>query len=358
MRASFVRSLVAALSLRRGLAIASTIALLLAALAAPANATFSGTNGRITFARYLDSTNGLEIFSAMPDGSAETQLTSSGQDHSSILSDWSPDGTKIAFDSDRTDDVQIFTMNWDGSGVTQLTTGAGFHGDPAWSPDGSQIAIESDWNDYPAQQGIWIVPSSDSDGVTIGEATRVTAIPAGMNGDSEPQFSPDGQWIVFTRFRSCKFIEHGRHGDLAGCLQAIFKVHPDSTGLTQLTGWGPENSAPDWSPDGTKITFDSGDVGKVGSKGDVWVMNADGSLKTRLTNNPPVSNVGQDFANFRFPLANNPVWSPDGTKILFSQWQDGGFPVWLISVSSDGSNPTVVVNGDFYQNKVDWGTHP
>src|SRR6266508_2264901 len=98
------------MSLRRGLAIASTIALLLVALAAPANATFSGTNGRITFARYVSATNGLEIFSAKPDGSAETQLTSSGQDHNAIFSDWSPDGTKIAFDSDRTDDVQIFIM--------------------------------------------------------------------------------------------------------------------------------------------------------------------------------------------------------------------------------------------------------
>jgi Tol biopolymer transport system component len=351
-------------SVRRGLAIVAAAALVMAFVAAPANATFGGTNGRITFARLVDATNGFEIFSAPPSGISPTQLTTSGQDHSSIFSDWSPDGSKIAFDSDRidqdslTDVVQIYTMAWDGSGVTQLTTGEGFHGDPAWSPDGNWIAIESDWNDYPASQGIWIIPSIDPDGVTQGEAFRVTTIPAGTAVDTEPQFSPNGQWIAFTRYGNCKFIEHGYLQPPAGCLQAIFKVRTNGTELTQLTTWGRQNSAPDWSPDGTKITFDSGDLGRVGSKGDVWVMNADGGAKTRLTNNRPVSNVGHGFANFRFPLANNPVWAPDGTKILYSQWQDGGFPVWLVTINSDGSNPTTIVSGDFFQNKADWGIHP
>ena len=100
---------------------------LAAVMATTSSATFSGSNGRISFARYLPETNSLEIFSASSTGSNVTQLTTSGQDHSSIYSDWSPDGNTIAFDSDRPGDgtglVQIWTMNWDGTAQTQLTTG-------------------------------------------------------------------------------------------------------------------------------------------------------------------------------------------------------------------------------------------
>ncbi len=356
-------------AMRWGIVVAASV--IAAATVRPASATFSGTNGRITFHRFLPDKDGpdlsgVEIFSAKSDGSDEQRLTFSGDGRSSALSDWSPEGSRVAFDSDRIDQdgqndvVQIYLMPWNGEsfGLQQLTVGPGFHGDPAWSPTGAQIAIDSDWGNYPADQGIWIIPSSDPDGVTKDEAQRVTTLPPGTGFDSEPQFSPNGQWIVFTRFRSCKFIPHGYLQPLAGCLQAIFKVHPDGTGLTRLTAWGPENSSPDWSPDGSKITFDSGDVGTQGSKGNVYVMSADGSAKQRLTNNPPVSHFGHDFQDVRFELANNPVWAPDGTKIMYTQWQNGGFPVWLVSINPDGSGQTVIVDGDFFQNKADWGTHP
>ena len=329
------------MSLRRGLAIASTIALLLAALAAPATATFSGRNGRITFYRYVPATNGVEIFSAKPDGSAVTQLTSSGQDHSAVFSDWSPDGTKIAFDSDRTNDVQIYVMPWNGEahGLKQLTVGPGFHGDPAWSPDGKWIAIESDWGS-PALEGIWIIPSHDNDGVTQAEARRVTTVPGDGFGDSEPQFSPDGRWVVFTRFDF-----------RAGLLQAIFKVRADGSHLTRLTNWTSGNSAPDWSPDGKRIAFDSGDSGAIGVNGDIWVMDADGSDKTRLTHNPKVTAT-------RFQYANNPSWSPDGKRIAFTQWKGDGSLTWIESIRPDGSEVKIMVKADVFQNKVDWGTHP
>ena len=80
-------------------------------------------------------------------------------------------------------------------------------------------------------------------------------------------------------------------------------------------------------------------------------MNPDGSRRTKLTNNPTVTLD-------RFEFANNPVWSPDGTRILFTQWINEGFPLWFVSIAPDGSDPTVVVNGEDFQNKADWGTHP
>ena len=177
--------------MRRLLSSLTLLVAFAAVLATTSSATFTGSNGRISFARYIPETNSLEIFSASSTGSGVTQLTTSGQDHSSIFSDWSPDGNTVAFDSDRPGDgtglAQIWTMNWDGSGQTQLTTGAGFHGDPSWFPGGTQLAIESDWGNYPALEGVWLIPASDGDGVTQSEATRVTTTPSTAMFDEEPQ---------------------------------------------------------------------------------------------------------------------------------------------------------------------------
>ena len=115
----------------------------------PAYATFPGINGRISFARFFPDTNSLSIFSVRPDGSGEQQLTFDLPNHASIGSDWSPDGSRIAFDSDRffngvDDFVDIFTMNADGTGCcVQLTTHEGFNGEPEYSPDGNTIVFET-----------------------------------------------------------------------------------------------------------------------------------------------------------------------------------------------------------------------
>lgn len=117
-------------------------ALVTALVAMPAGAAFPGTNGRISFHRFLPDKDGpdlggLEIFSAGPDGSGEQRLTFSSDGRSSVFSDWSPDGAQVAFDSDRIDQdgledvVQVYTMPWNGEtfGLQQLTVGPGFHGD-------------------------------------------------------------------------------------------------------------------------------------------------------------------------------------------------------------------------------------
>ena len=334
---------------------------LAAVIATTSSATFSGSNGRISFARYVPATNSLEIFSASATGGVIAQLTSSGQDHSSIFSDWSPDGKTIAFDSDRpgdgTGDVQIWTMSWDGASQTQLTTGPGFHGDPSWFPGSTQLAIEADWGNSPALEGVWLIPSSDVNGVTRDEATRVTTTPSTAMFDEEPQVSPTGQWIAFTRVKSCSAIPRGRlAGAPKGCISAIFVVHPDGTGLRQLTGWGLNADEPDWSPNGQRLVFDSCDSSRLGCKGAIYVMNADGSGTKRIVDSPPIGNVGHDFANFRFDFRNNPTWSPDGTKIMYTHWVPGGTE--LVTVNPDGSGESTVVDGNFFQNWPDWGTHP
>src|SRR5438067_12545138 len=120
---------------RTRFAILVAVVAVAAVVVMPSSATFSGTNGRITFARFVpnpdpDKFGGMEIFSAKPDGSDVMQLTFSGFDadgnaHTSFFSDWSPNGQQIAFDSDRTGDVQLETINCEGRAQTELTTGPG-----------------------------------------------------------------------------------------------------------------------------------------------------------------------------------------------------------------------------------------
>ena len=131
---------------------------------------------------------------------------------------------------------------------------------------------------------------------------------------------------------------------------------PRNSGLQRLTAWGSNASAPDWSPNGQLIAYDASDNIAPGERGDIHVMRPDGSGKTTLTDSPTTSNAGHDLENFAVDFANNPVWSPDATTSAFANWLPDG--TVIASIDSDGSTPTTLVDGDFFQNKPDWGTHP
>jgi Tol biopolymer transport system component len=154
---------------------------------------------------------------------------------------------------------------------------------------------------------------------------------------------------VFTRFKNFRTQE-----------SAIHRVSVDGTGLQRLTPWKLNASDADWSPDGQMITFDSGDSGFPPAKPDIYVMGADGSGRTRLTDSLPI----REGKRVRF--AQNPVWSPSGTMIMYTRFQARRFDPEslpppggpLVTINPDGSGEQVVVNGDTIQNKVDWGTHP
>jgi Tol biopolymer transport system component len=79
-------------------------------------------------------------------------------------------------------------------------------------------------------------------------------------------------------------------------------------------------------------------------------MRADGSGRTRLTNHSRIPE-GEPF-----DLANNPVWSPSGTKIMYTHFLPNR--TVLVAMNSDGSGKHVVLDRPRFPNKVDWGTHP
>ncbi len=321
---------------------ATSLALALtAASAAPAAATFPGADGRISFTGPVG-----EILAGDPDGTDVVELTDSG-DGIAINSDWSPDGSRVAFDTDASlTSVEVWTVAADGTDQRPLTASdGGFQAEPAWAPSGTSLAIEADWGD-PADHGIWIVPATDpggGDGVSRDEATKVIGRVGRAGFVSEPQFSPDGEWIAFTGFRACHGESRGRLPfQPHGCDSAIFRVGTDGSGLKRLTPWGNQSSYPDWSPDGEWIAFDSDDPQGIGSSPDIYAMRPDGSRRHRIVTGSPTTLAGRDSRQ-------NPSYAPGGDGLVYTHFTPGASALVV-----DG----VATFGDDRPNRADWGTAP
>jgi Tol biopolymer transport system component len=288
----------------------------------PVWAAFPGANGKIVFASRRDGPN-LEIYDMNPDGRAQTRLTYDTNLTYSTNSDdyptWSPDGSKIAFDRYIDGQYQIYVMNADGTGERPLTSGKSpspfppqrFAWHPSWSPDGSRIAFASD-RDSPYTLQIYSMNAADGSGVKrLTYNTNVNDYPAWspdgskiafdsniydnthfeiyyMNPDgtdqhqitnilsdnSMPAWSPDGSKILFlsSRFSGSR----------------IFVMNAmDGSDQTDLSRSPVQDRRPSWSPDGSKILFARS--GWLKSQPDICVMNPGGSDLTCLTLSAPDS---------------------------------------------------------------------
>ena len=157
----------------------------------PAMAAFPGQNGRIVFHRE-DSDGVKQTWVANKDFSNQVKLTSGSADSGWAV--WKPGGAKLAFDSSRADPDpddpnainDIFKMNPDGSGIVKLTDSKYFDANAGWSPDGKRIAFDSDRRNHQGRQEIHVM---DSDGTNV---RRLTTLPADAIYDQAARFSPTG----------------------------------------------------------------------------------------------------------------------------------------------------------------------
>ena len=233
------------------LALLVTLAALIASITPPAqsvSARLRGKhNGKIVF---ISDRNykGLSVWTMNPDGSSPTRLTDDKNreeklpDFSPVYDAspaWSPDGSKIAFISNRNYHFSLYVMNADGSNSRLLTDKVVEAGAPAWSPDGQKIAFNAGFSGsfgvMKPDTGIYVI-NVDGSGLT-----KIT-------GDAgSPSWSPDSKQIVFISTRDSE----GK--------PRIWVMNADGSNPKKLPNNqndnGFEGGEPAWSPDGNRILF-------------------------------------------------------------------------------------------------------
>ncbi|MCE2884785.1 MAG: hypothetical protein LW806_07805 [Planctomycetaceae bacterium] len=252
---------------------------------------FASTQHRPTF----------DIYRKSVDGRTVTQLTTDPSDD--LMPSIAPDGTKIAFASNRNGNWDIYTMPITGGAPTQITFDADEEVQPTWAPDGRRLAF-SRKNGRTGTWEIWIVDSA-----TPGLRTFVCE-------GFLPRWSPveERDTLLFQRARQ-------RGSRLYG-VWTIDIVKGEGMNPTEIVS--AKNAAilqPSWSPDGQKVVFTtvvSPDTnGEWPEQSDIWIVNADGTGRIGLTNSR--------FRNMQ------PCWGADG-KVYFVSNRGGSENIWAIAV--------------------------
>ncbi|HWM24962.1 MAG TPA: hypothetical protein VNP98_09055 [Chthoniobacterales bacterium] len=243
------------------------------------------------------------------DGSNPTRLTNNPAVDSNAA--WSPDGTKIAFESRRDGNAEIYVMDANGSNPIRLTNNPTGDFFPAWSPDGTKITFTS-FREGTFQ--VWVMNANGSNPTPLTGSFKTN--------DFAPDWSPDGKTILY----ESQNVKSGNHD--------VWLMSADGFVRVNLTNNPAGDHEPVWSPDGTKIAFASGRAGND----EVYVMNSNGSNPTNLTQSPL-----EDFF---------PAWSPDGAKIAFTSLRDGNVEIYVMD--ADGSNQTRLTNNPATDLAPDW----
>ncbi len=239
----------------------------------------------------------------------------------------SPDGSTVAFvrwQVDRDENTYrgaIWLVPSDGSEPPrQFTAGSKFDGDPRWSPDGTQLAFVSNRN-HDAKQ-LYVMPAGGGEPRCLTDRDEdVTQVAWGPDGSQlafvsrvrEPAYEEEDerkrQPRRFTRLQY-KLDNVGWTGDRR---QQVFVVAADGSGEPrQLTDGDSDATGPTWAPDGARLAFASarGDDWDIELVQDIWIVSADGGDAERLTEGESVHE--------------SPVWSPDGVQIA-CHWAPGGW---------------------------------
>ena len=308
-------------------------------------ATMPGKNGQIAFRRYFDRNHSHgAIFVINPDGSGLREITRTPKLVVDDQPDWSSDGELLVFASNR-DKVgrsaksiysAIFTVRADGSELTRLSpectspapdaVGCPYEFLPSFSRDGTQIV-------FARAPGVVSVIGSD------GENSRVVVNATAPDSEhtgytvTDAQLSPDGKRLLFVR------DNHGALKPRDG--KAIYVATNRGKAPRRVTPWnlgGGDN--PDWSPDGKWILFRSNE--ELVAQPQVYVIHPDGTGLRQLTH----------FT--RGTTVTSSSFSPDGKWIVYGSTGAAG-QADIFVMRADGTGSRAVTRTKDWESAPDWG---
>ncbi|MFL6292563.1 MAG: hypothetical protein ACJ759_16850, partial [Thermoanaerobaculia bacterium] len=249
-------------------------------------------------------------------------------DDDGVQPSWSPHGLRIAYWGVPADSARriLWTVPVDGGKPLQVLDDGALNWNPVWSPDGAWLYFGSDRS---GSLNLWRLPIDERSGEVLGEAQPVTT-PSTASGFWS--LSQDGSRILYAaneskanvgrfpfdpvglratgreeavtrgshRVSSCAVSPDGRRIAFHAALprEELFVAGVDGSGLRQLTHDGFKDRQPVWSPDGRRLLFYSNRGGRY----EAWILNAAGGEPERVL---PAG---------RKPVM-VPVWSPDGRKV-------------------------------------------
>jgi Tol biopolymer transport system component len=268
-----------------------------------------------------------QVFTVRPDGTGLHQLTHVPGDRQAGAPDIAPDGRRIAFVSNVSGNFAVWVMQADGTRQHRVLGQPGFD---YLQPRWSPDGTRLAVSKCDLRLGF--IASCDL--VVAGaDGTGVRRLVSDNRNNRAPEWSPDGRWIAFD-------------SDRAGFVSTVWKVRTTGGRPIRLTDPDLEAFWPSWSPDGRRLVFSS-NFNRPHSE--VYVMRADGSQVRRLTRLPS-NKAGAFFASY----------SPDGRRIVMSsdeRRQVGSESLDLFVMDADGTNRRRVVSSQ--PGLVpDWGPSP
>jgi TolB protein len=322
--------------------------------AAAAVATTPGTNGQIAFRRYFDQAQTKSaVYTMNADGTGVRRVTHAPRHTHDDQPDWAADGTRLAFTRFPDDGpAWIAVVNGDGSGLRRLTPtcrskpvpnrvpqGCEDAANVSFTPDGQHVTfsratgriktfkkLQTDQIEHSAVAIIGVDGSGERE---------ILRLPRYKGDANYPQMSPDGRLILFERANGP--LGKPRFG------QAVFVMNADGSAVHRVTPWTLHaGDNPDWAPDSSRILFRS-NVDVDDERSQYYTVRPDGTGLTQLTHFP--------FTHRRLFSAS---FSPDGTQIVFAKAdRKGRGDVWLMN--ADGSNPHPVLRARPWDSAPDWG---
>ncbi len=213
---------------------------------------------------------------------------------------YSPDGSRIAFASDRSGSFEIWVANADGSGVVQLTSSGGHAGTPRWSPDGRRIAFD---DSVMGTADIFVI---DAGG---GAPKMITTMAAHGHSRGVPSWSGDGKSIYF----AC---------DMTGKYE-IWKASAGGGAESQVTHLG--GFDPRESPDGKTLYYL-----KHRNQSEIWKISPEGGAESAVVTDPAAATDfawWQPFNDGIYLVSRVPKSNPVTEQILFFNFASGKIDV-------------------------------